>query len=167
MSDQYLGEIRVFAGNFAPLGWALCDGQLLAINTNTALFSLIGTMYGGDGVTTFALPDLRGRLPLHNGTGAFTATLAEAGGQESVVLGSSQIPAHSHVLNATSSFGTSSSPAGNALAQGQAVKMYQSATPNSLMATSSTSSSGGGQAHNNLQPYLCLNFIIATTGIFP
>src|SRR5476649_1667649 len=126
MAQPYVGEIRMFAGNFAPAGWMFCAGQLLPISENETLFNLIGTTYGGDGQSTFALPDLRGRLPIHFGNGF---TLAQTGGAEEITLAVSQIPAHTHAFLGTSSFGTQSSPANNVLAQTQAIKIYDSTAP--------------------------------------
>jgi microcystin-dependent protein len=164
MAQPYVGEIRMFAGNFAPAGWMFCEGQLLPISEYETLFNLIGTTYGGDGQSTFALPDLRGRVPLHFGNGF---TLAETGGVEDVTLTVSQIPAHSHPFLATGSFGTQASPQSNVLAQTQAIKMYDSTAPSTPMAPGTTSSTGGSQPHNNFQPYLCVDFIISLFGIFP
>jgi microcystin-dependent protein len=164
MGQPYVGEIRMFAGNFAPAGWMFCEGQLLPISEYETLFNLIGTTYGGDGQSTFSLPDLRGRVPVHSGNGF---TLAETGGVEEVTLTVSQIPAHSHPFLATSSFGTQSSPSGNVLAQTQAVKLYDSAAAATPMAAGTTSNDGGSQPHDNFQPYLCVDFIISLFGIFP
>lgn len=164
MAQPYVGEIRMFGGNFAPAGWMLCSGQLLPISEYETLFQLIGTTYGGDGESTFALPDLRGRLPLHQGSGF---TLAQAGGAESVTLTVNQIPAHSHPLLASTSIPTSSSPADNVTGQ-SANKLYRAAGgATALMAPGSLSPTGGSQPHDNLQPYLCVNFIISLFGIFP
>ena len=164
MAQPYVGEIRMFAGNFAPAGWMFCEGQLLPISEYETLFNLIGTTYGGDGQSTFALPDLRGRVPLHFGNGF---TLAETGGVETVTLTVSQIPTHSHPLLGTSSFGTQSSPSTNVLAQTQAIKIYDSSAPTTAMAPGTTSNVGGSQPHDNFQPYLCVDFIISLFGIFP
>jgi len=164
MAQPYVGEIRIFAGNFAPAGWMFCEGQLLPISEYETLFNLIGTTYGGDGQSTFGLPDLRGRLPIHMGNGV---TLAETGGVEEVTLSVSQIPAHGHAFLATSSFGTASTPTGNVLAQTQAIKIYDSTAPATPMAANTTLSVGGSQPHNNFQPYLCVDFIISLFGIFP
>ena len=164
MAQPYVGEIRMFAGNFAPAGWMFCEGQLLPISEYETLFNLIGTTYGGDGQSTFALPDLRGRVPLHFGNGF---TLAETGGVETVNLTVSQIPAHSHPFLATSGFGTAPSPQNNVLAQLQAIKLYDSTAPSTPMASGTTSSVGGSQPHDNFQPYLCVDFIISLFGIFP
>lgn len=164
MAQPYVGEVRIFAGNFAPAGWMFCEGQLLPISEYETLFNLIGTTYGGDGQSTFALPDLRGRVPLHQGNGF---TLAETGGVETVTLTVSQIPSHSHAFLASSSFGTAGSPAGNVLAQTQAIKLYDSAVPATAMAAGVVGSTGGSQPHDNFQPYLCVDFIISLFGIFP
>jgi len=164
MAQPYVGEIRMFAGNFAPAGWMFCEGQLLPISEYETLFNLIGTTYGGDGQSTFALPDLRGRVPIHIGNGF---TLAETGGAETVTLTVSQIPSHSHPMLATSSFGTASAAANNVLAQTQAIKMYDSSAPAVAMAPGTVTSTGGSQPHDNFQPYLCVDFIISLFGIFP
>jgi microcystin-dependent protein len=167
MSSPYIGEIRIFAGNFAPQGWAFCDGQVLAISDNDVLFNLIGTTYGGDGQSTFALPDLRGRVPIHMGTGAGTAfTLAETGGVETVTLTTPQIPAHTHPFIVSTDAGTQPAPAGNVLATSATVAMYKFATPTTAMAEH-TSSTGGSQPHSNFQPYVCVSFIISLFGVFP
>lgn len=165
MSNQYLGEIRVFAGNFAPVGWLACDGSVLAIAQFDALFALLGTTYGGDGQTTFALPDLRGRWPMHVGT---NFVLGQVGGTEQVSLTTNQIPAHSHTLTG-SSVANSSSPEGGTPAV-SALPRY--ATPGSVSASdeilpSAIAAQGGSQPHENLSPYLGLTFIIAVEGIFP
>ena len=173
MSDPFIGQITMFGGNFAPRGWAFCDGQLLAISQNTALFSILGTTYGGDGVSTFALPDLRGRASIHpgHGPGLSQYHLGEKGGAETVTLTTAQIPSHSHALNINSSngntangtnavlagFGTSAPPVGN----------FTSSAPNAAASATSISNTGGSQAHSNVQPFLCVNFIIATVGIYP
>ncbi len=164
MAQPYVGEIRMFAGNFAPAGWMFCEGQLLPISQYETLFNLIGTTYGGDGQSTFALPDLRGRIPLHFGNGF---TLAESGGVESVTLTVSQIPAHTHAFLGTTSFGTQASPQSNVMAQTQAIKIYDATAPTTPMAPGTTSNTGGSQPHNNFQPYLCVDFIISLFGIFP
>jgi microcystin-dependent protein len=164
VAQPYVGEIRMFAGNFAPAGWMFCEGQLLPISEFETLFNLIGTTYGGDGQSTFALPDLRGRIPLHFGNGF---TLAETGGVEEVTLTVSQVPAHSHPLLATSSLSSATGPAGNVLAESTLFTMFQSGAPTIAMASGTTSSIGGSQPHNNFQPYLCVNFIISEFGIFP
>ncbi len=164
MAQPYVGEIRMFAGNFAPAGWMFCEGQLLPISEYETLFNLIGTTYGGDGQSTFALPDLRGRLPLHQGGGF---TLAETGGAEEITLTVNQIAAHSHPLLANTTPGTVSAPAGSVLAKTTTGFLYINENPTDNMATSSISSTGGSQPHTNFQPYLCVNFIISLFGIFP
>ena len=164
MAQPYVGEIRMFAGNFAPAGWMFCEGQLLPITEFETLFNLIGTTYGGDGQSTFALPDLRGRVPLHFGN-AFT--LAETGGVETVTLNVSQIPTHSHPLLAVSSLATQSSPSGNAFGEASLFNPYVNAAPTQPMAPQDVGSTGGSQPHSNFQPYLCVDFIISLFGIFP
>jgi microcystin-dependent protein len=164
MAQPYVGEIRMFAGNFAPAGWMFCEGQLLPISENETLFQLIGTTYGGDGQSTFALPDLRGRLPLHMGNGAI---LAETGGVESVTLTVNQIPAHSHPLQAAGTTGNQASPGGNLLANSLNVTPYINDAPTGNMNAAAIGAAGGSQPHNNFQPYLCVDFIISLFGIFP
>jgi|SRR5262245_34156620 len=164
MAQPYVGEIRMFAGNFAPAGWMFCEGQLLPISENETLFQLIGTTYGGDGESTFALPDLRGRLPIHFGDGFI---LAETGGVESVTLTVNQIPAHSHPFVATPDIGTIIAPANNLLAQSDTIKLYAQVAPSVALGASSVTATGGSQPHDNFQPYLCINFIISLFGIFP
>jgi len=164
MAQPYVGEIRMFAGNFAPAGWMFCEGQLLPISEYETLFNLIGTTYGGDGQSTFALPDLRGRVPLHFGNGF---TLAETGGVETVTLTVSQIPAHSHPLLATTSIATQQNVSPNLLAEASLFNPYINVNPTSPMAPQAVSSTGGSQPHNNFQPYLCVDFIISLFGIFP
>jgi microcystin-dependent protein len=164
VAQPYVGEIRMFAGNFAPAGWQFCEGQLLPISEFETLFNLIGTTYGGDGQSTFALPDLRGRLPIHFGNGF---TLAETGGVETVTLTVSQIPPHTHPLLATINIGGGSAPANNVLAQTSTVKVYSAVAPGSAMGSSSITATGGSQPHDNFQPYLCVDFIISLFGIFP
>ena len=164
MAQPYVGEIRMFAGNFAPVGWMFCEGQLLPISENETLFQLIGTMYGGDGESTFALPDLRGRIPLHVGSGF---TQAETGGVEEVTLTVSQIPAHTHPFLASTGIGDKSSPQSNVVAQSSAAQLYLEDNPNVSLAPQSITAVGGSQPHTNFQPYLCVNFIISLFGIFP
>jgi microcystin-dependent protein len=164
MAQPYVGEIRMFAGNFAPAGWMFCEGQLLPISENETLFQLIGTTYGGDGQSTFALPDLRGRIPLHQGNGFI---LAETGGAEEITLTVNQIPAHSHPLIASTSGGTLASPSNNLLAESVAVSPYIEDQANSNMNAGAVAAVGGSQPHTNFQPYLCINFIISLFGIFP
>jgi microcystin-dependent protein len=162
MADPYVGEIRMFGGNFAPVGWALCQGQLLSISDYQTLFQLIGTTYGGDGQQTFALPDLRGRLPLHTGPGL---PLSASGGTESVTLNTNQIPAHTHTVSATTNSNTASLPGGNYLAAGPDI--YDQNKPGTNVMAAAISSAGGSQPHSNLQPYLCVNFILSLFGVFP
>ena len=164
MAQPYVGEIRIFAGNFAPAGWMFCEGQLLPISENETLFQLIGTTYGGDGQSTFALPDLRGRIPLHQGNGFI---LAETGGAEEITLTVQQIAAHSHPVLASTSPANQSAPTNNVVAQSTSADLYIEDTPNVNLAANSVSSTGGSQPHTNFQPYLCVNFIISLFGIFP
>jgi microcystin-dependent protein len=165
VAQPYVGEIRMFAGNFAPAGWMFCDGQLLPIADNETLFDLIGTTYGGDGQSTFALPDLRGRVPVHFGNGF---TLAETGGAETVTLTTSQIPAHTHDLLGTTANGTSPNPGGNLLAQSAAtIQPYTVESTTLNMNPGAIGPVGGSQPHDNFQPYLCIDFIISLFGIFP
>jgi microcystin-dependent protein len=164
MGQPYVGEIRIFAGNFAPAGWAFCDGSVLPIVENETLFNLIGTTYGGDGQNTFALPDLRGRLPVHMGSGY---TIAQAAGEEQVTLTAPQIPAHTHPLAASSAAGTQASPAGNVLAGSAAVALYSGNAPNQQLNPQSVQNAGGNQPHDNMPPFLALSFIISLFGVFP
>ena len=164
MAQPYVGEIRMFAGNFAPAGWMLCDGQLLPISENETLFNLISTTYGGDGQSTFALPDLRGRVPIHFGNGF---TLAETGGMETVTLTVNQIAAHGHPFLASTNIADQTSPSGNVAAQPSVGILYFAAAGASPLAPTSLTVTGGSQPHENLQPYLCVNFIISLLGIFP
>ena len=163
MAQPYVGEIRMFAGNFAPAGWMLCEGQLLPVSENETLFQLIGTTYGGDGQQTFALPDLRGRLPIHWGNGF---VIAQTGGVEAVTLTTNQIPTHSHQMIATNDIPTVATPANNIVGQA-ASKIYRTGNPSVTLAPQAVSGVGGSQPHTNFQPYLCLNFIISLFGIFP
>jgi microcystin-dependent protein len=166
MAQPYVGEIRMFAGNFAPAGWMFCEGQLLPISEYETLFQLIGTTYGGDGQSTFALPDLRGRSPVHMGNGFI---LAETGGAEEITLTVNQIPAHSHPFLATSALGSAPSPLNNVVAQTRVanVDLYLEDTPTVNMSAAAISAVGGSQPHTNFQPYLCVNFILSLFGIFP
>src|SRR4051794_36304845 len=157
MAQPYVGEIRIFAGNFAPAGWMFCEGQLLPISENETLFQLIGTTYGGDGESTFALPDLRGRVPLHQGNGSI---LAEAAGVEEVTLSTQQIPVHTHAFVAAATAGNLVTPIGNLAANSTSVKPYISEAPDGNFNASAISIDGGSQPHTNFQPYLCLDFII-------
>jgi microcystin-dependent protein len=165
MAQPYVGEIRMFAGNFAPAGWMFCEGQLLAISENETLFQLIGTTYGGDGESTFALPDLRGRIPIHQGNGFI---LAETGGSEEITLTVNQIPAHAHPFLASTDVSQDTSPAGKTVGQasGGALLYIQDST-DSNMSPQAIAPVGGSQPHTNFQPYLCVNFIISLFGIFP
>jgi microcystin-dependent protein len=165
MAQPYVGEIRMFAGNFAPVGWMFCEGQELLISENDTLFNLIGTTYGGDGQSTFALPDLRGRLPLHQGNGFI---VSETGGAEEVTLTVNQIPSHTHSLMAVGDQpGTAVSPAGNLPAQSYNVTPYINAAPTGSFSANAIGPTGGSQPHTNLQPYLCIHFIISLFGIYP
>jgi microcystin-dependent protein len=164
MAQPYVGEIRIFAGNFAPAGWMFCEGQLLPISEYETLFNLIGTTYGGDGQSTFALPDLRGRIPIHFGNGF---TLAETGGVETVTLTVPQIPAHSHPFLASTDIASQRGPASNVLAQLNTAELYSSLPGTTALSASTMNSTGGSQPHDNFQPYLCLDFIISLFGIFP
>jgi microcystin-dependent protein len=173
MSDQFVAEIRIFAGNFAPSGWALCNGQLLPISQNTALFSLLGTNYGGDGTSNFALPNLQGSAPVNQGQGAGLSQyfVGEAGGVQSVTLLQSEMPAHSHIPQAvTGADGDQVSPVNHVWSKArygrQGASMYSAAGPQQ-MGPGAIPIVGGSQPHNNLMPYLTLNFIIALQGIFP
>lgn len=165
MAQPYVGEIRMFAGNFAPAGWMFCEGQLLPISENETLFQLIGTTYGGDGESTFALPDLRGRIPIHQGNGFI---LAETGGAEEITLTVQQIPGHGHPFLASSAGGNASTPQNNVVAQTDGtISLYISDPPGVNMKPLAISPTGGSQPHTNFQPYLCVDFIISLFGIFP
>ncbi|MBL0163787.1 MAG: phage tail protein [Xanthomonadales bacterium] len=165
MAQPYVGEIRMFGGNFAPAGWMFCAGDLLPISENETLFNLIGTTYGGDGQSTFALPDLRGRVPVHQGNGFI---LAETGGAEEITLTSSQIPSHSHPMLASTNNASTANAQGNVLASTPSYTPYISGMPlNAALNPNSISPIGGSQPHSNFQPYLCVNFIISLFGIFP
>jgi microcystin-dependent protein len=171
MAEPFIGQITGFAGNFAPRGWALCQGQILSIAQNTALFSILGTTYGGNGQTTFALPDLRGRVPIQEGQGPGLSpyTLGEAGGQENHTLLVTEMPQHNHLIAATNAGGNSQTPIGTFLATDAAggTAGYSGGPANGNMAATAVTLAGGSQPHNNRQPYLCINFIIALQGIFP
>lgn len=164
MSQPYVGEIRMFAGNFAPVGWAFCNGALLPISENETLFNLIGTTYGGDGQNTFALPDLRSRVPIHVGPGF---ALGQAAGAESVTLTVSQIPAHSHVAQGQTAAGTQTSPSGNVWANSSLGEFDLGDPPDSTMDPAAIGSAGGSQPHDNMIPFLVINFIISLFGVFP
>jgi microcystin-dependent protein len=163
MSDQFLGEIRMMSFPFAPRYWALCNGQLLPINQNQALFSLLGTTYGGDGRTTFALPNLQGRIPIHTGSGY---VLGQQGGEAAHTLTSNEVPPHGHTAQGSSANGTVISPAGALLAQ-RASQAYHAPTNTVAMMNGSLANYGGGQPHQNMQPYLTISFCIALQGVFP
>jgi microcystin-dependent protein len=169
MADPFVAEIRIFPFNFAPRGWAWCDGQLLPLSQNTALFSLLGTTYGGNGKSNFALPDLQGRAPMHPGQGPGLSLhdLGETGGSETVTLLESEIPAHSHAVQVSQADGLESGPAGQQFATGIGIGMY--AVPGAIvqMSPNSLAPAGGDQPHNNLQPYLTFYFNIALQGVFP
>lgn len=168
MSTQYVGEIRMFAGNFAPDGWSFCDGSLLSISEDEVLFTLLGTAYGGDGVETFGLPDLRGRLPVHQGAGPGGSYVpGETGGSEAVTLTQAHLPGHRHALTASSELGNQAAPDGHVPARSNVVDAYTDRPPDTEMAPGIVSSAGGGVPHDNVQPYLCISFIIARFGIFP
>ena len=168
MAQPYVGEIRMFGGNFAPAGWAFCDGQLLPISENEVIFQLIGTTYGGDGQSTFALPDLQGRIPVHMGQGAGLTSriIGETSGTESVTLTVNQIPAHNHLVKSTNAVGNSKS--GPQIAAGDLARVYTNeATPLDPLSSSTISLTGGSQPHSNMMPTLCVSFIISLFGIFP
>lgn len=177
MSEPFLGEIRMVGWNFAANGWALCNGQVLSISQYTALFSLLGTYYGGDGVQTFALPNLQGRVPIHQGSGLGLSpyVIGQASGNENVTLLSTQMPQHNHLVGVSNQAGSIADPTNSVLAQGNsgsgrnavAVSDYVSTAATGTLSPATISMAGGSQPHNNIQPYLCVNFIIALTGIFP
>jgi len=166
MAQPYVGEIRMFAGNFPPNGWMFCQGQLLPISENTTLFQLIGTTYGGDGESTFALPDLRGRIPIHQGNGFI---LAETGGAEEITLTVNQIPAHSHPLLGSTNAASATAPGGSVFARTSlaTITPYGSDAPSTNLSPSTVGPIGGSQPHTNFQPYLCVDFIISLFGLFP
>ncbi len=170
MSNPYIGEIRMFGGNFAPAGWAFCQGQLMPISENDALFTLIGTTYGGDGQETFGIPNLQSRVPIHAGTGpdGVNYQLGEMAGTEAVTLTTQQIPTHAHALQASTSVADDPSPANKLLGESRpgTNSFYQDATTNP-MATTAISTVGGSQPHENLQPYLAISYIMSLFGIFP
>src|SRR5438876_599539 len=168
--DPFVAKIRIFPFNFAPRGWAFCDGQILPISQNTALFSLLGTTYGGDGKSNFALPNMQGNAPMHPGQGPGLSLhdLGETGGSETVTLLESEIPAHSHAMTAATTSANSKSPAGNVLARAGGGNVYMPAgNPLVSMSDQALAPAGGDQPHNNLMPYLTLNFCIALQGVFP
>ena len=169
MSSPYVGEIRMFGGNFAPNGWAFCNGALLPISENEVLFQLIGTTYGGDGQETFALPNLQGRVPIHMGQGpqGITYQIGEAAGVESVTLTTNQIPNHSHPFLGTATNGGQASPTNSVLANSTVLTPYAPENPTAQMAANALQPVGGSQPHENMQPYLCISFIISLFGVFP
>ena len=171
MSNPFVAEIRLFAGNFAPNGWAICDGQLMPISQNTALFSLIGTLYGGDGKSTFALPNFQGSAPVHQGQGPGLSLrdLGETGGEQSVTLLSTEMPAHTHTVQGATAGGLAT-PVSNAWGSARRGfgNLYSASSANNVqMSPFATTIAGGNLPHNNMPPYLCLTFIIALVGIFP
>lgn len=169
MADPFVAEIRIFPFNFAPTGWAFCNGQLLPISQNTALFSLLGTTYGGNGQTTFALPNLQGIAPMFwgQGPGLSLHDLGETGGSETVTLLQSEIPAHSHSVLASEADGTERGPGGQLFAGGIGISMFQTPGPLVALSQNAVTPTGGNLPHNNMQPYLTLNFCIALQGVFP
>jgi microcystin-dependent protein len=169
VSEQFLGEIRMFGFNFPPRGWALCNGQLLSISQNTALFSLLGVQYGGNGTTTFALPDLQSRVPVHQGTGTGLSSyvVGQSGGTETVKLDVQQMPAHSHLVNTTRNPAQFSEPQNRLLAPSSQQAYRDTAETGIVMSAKMIADAGGSQPHNNIQPYLTVNFGIALVGIYP
>jgi microcystin-dependent protein len=168
MASPFVGEIRMFAGTFAPAGWAFCNGQLMAISQNDTLFQLLGTTYGGDGVNTFALPNLQSRVPIHQGQSPGTSNyiIGQTAGVETVTLTVNQLPAHTHTTQASSAGSGSSDPTGNFWASSPATKQYSPGT-NAPMASGAMGITGGNQPHDNMVPFLVVNFIISLFGIFP
>ena len=169
MSEPFIGEIRIFAGNFAPRSWAFCDGQLLAVSQNDALFSLLGTIYGGDGRTTFGLPDLRGRVPVHQGQGPGLESyrIGAKGGRETVTLNVNDLPAHTHLPVGQSSAGSSPIPEGKVWAASPDVSPFSDQPPGATMHPEAVGDTGGGQSHHNIPPFLGVYFIICLFGIYP
>ena len=168
MVQPFVGEIRMFGGTFAPVGWAMCDGQLLQVSANQTLFSLLGTSYGGDGRTTFALPDLRGRVPLHQGSGIGLTprVIGARSGSERVAVGATQLPSHTHAMKASANAADEANPAGAVLAAASA-DIYVVDTATAMDGAAVVADGGGGSSHNNMAPYAVVNFIIALSGIFP
>ena len=169
MAQPYIGEIRMFAGNFPPVGWAFCNGQLMPISQNDAMFVLLGTTYGGDGESTFALPNLQSRIPLHMGNGPDGATyqLAETGGVESVTLSTAQIPNHNHALLGSTAAATTGDPTNKLFGQSPQIAYLIEADPEVQFSAAAISPVGGSQPHENCQPFLCINYIISLFGLFP
>jgi microcystin-dependent protein len=169
MSDPFLAEMRIFAGTFAPNNWATCDGQLMAISQNTALFSLLGTYFGGNGISTFGLPNMAGSAPVGvgNGSGLTPRVLGESGGETSVTLLASEIPSHNHPLISSNQIGKDRTPQGEVLARSTGMNLYLPSGTQTQMALQATSSAGSSLSHNNVQPYLALTFIICLRGVFP
>jgi microcystin-dependent protein len=168
MSQPYVGEIRMFGGNFAPAGWMFCSGQILPISENDVLFQLIGTTYGGDGMENFGLPNLNGRVPLHQGTlNGITYTMGETAGTESVTLTTQTIPIHNHQVIATSNISNQTDLTNNVVAQSSTGKLYVEDNPTGALSNLMIGQIGGSQPHENMQPYLCVSFIISLFGIFP
>ncbi|HEX2629178.1 MAG TPA: tail fiber protein [Chitinophagaceae bacterium] len=170
LNDNYLGEIKLFGGNFAPAGWAACDGRLLSIAENDALFALLGTIYGGDGQSTFGLPDLRGRVPMHQGTlsGGSTYVIGQMAGVESVTLNTNTMPSHTHLFAASSTAGTTNDPTNGFLAAAETFQPYSNGTaPDTNLSPAALSVVGGNQPHDNTVPFQAVQFIIALQGIFP
>ena len=169
MPEPYVGEIRMFAGNFAPNGWMFCEGQTLPISENEVLYQLIGTTYGGDGQETFNLPNLASRIPIHSGTGpdGTTYQLGDMAGTESVTLTTQQIPNHTHPLTVSTAAGATNSPANAVLAASPSVQMFIVDSPDNVLNAAAVTPAGGSQPHENTQPFLCINFIISLFGVFP
>ncbi len=171
MSEPFVGEVRMFAGNFAPRGWAFCDGQLLAVSQNDALFSLYGTIYGGDGRTTFGLPDMRGRIPMHagSGPGLTPRALGLKIGNETETLTANQIGSHNHSIQASNTAGSSATPSGSFAKDNSSSNLYVTALSATTTALDSSmiTNSGGSSNHTNIMPYLCVHFIVALVGIYP
>ena len=169
MSEPYIGEITMFAGNFAPRSWALCDGQLLAVAQNSALFSLLGTTYGGDGRTTFGLPDLRGRVPIHQGSGPGLSprSMGQKAGSEQVSASTNTLPTHTHGFRGSTDIASSPNPQGRVVAKPTTVDLYIDETQTADLAGGAMGNTGGSQSHANIMPFQCIHFIIALTGIFP
>jgi microcystin-dependent protein len=169
MAQPYVGEIRIFAGNFPPVGWMFCEGQLLPISENDVLFQLIGTTYGGDGEETFALPNMASRVPVHQGTGpdGVTYQMGEQFGVESVTLTTQQIPVHAHPALASNTTANNASPQNNLLATPATLRIYGAPPASTALTPNSIQPTGGSQPHENLQPYLCMNYIISLFGLFP